>query len=105
MFPSNVAAHAAVATQLVEALVVYEQDLDTLIQRRWDPELYAKLGEEFDQMRLYASSLPRLAFSWTELLITRVEMSNALWAARSPTRLNGRVLGLYAQHKTAMAEV
>lgn len=94
-----------IATQLSAALEVYERDLDDLVKRRWEPELYVRLGEQFDAMRGYAAALPSLALEWTDLLITRLELSNDLWAARAPGRLTGRVLGLHAQHKVVIGNL
>jgi hypothetical protein len=105
MFPTHQPELRAIAAQFAAALDAYEHDLETLVKLRWDPELYVKLGGQFDQMRGYAAMLPTVAVDWTELLITRLELSNGLWAARSPGRLSGRVLGLHAQHKVVIASL
>lgn len=96
---------AAVASRLETELAEYEDQLRELLQRRWDPELYRRLSDQFDRMQMQATLLPKLARSWTELLITRVDLAHALWAVSSPSRINGRVVAFHARHKVLIGEV
>jgi hypothetical protein len=98
MFPSHSRQQGAIASQLVADLADYEAGLRCLLQQRWDPELYRALSDQFDRMELLAAALPQLAGSWSELLISRVELTMALWTLRVPSRVNGRVEALHALH-------
>lgn len=105
MFPSHSPEQAAVARQLAEGLATYAEGLRTLLERRWDPELYRDLSDQFDRLQMYAQALPCIASDWTELLISRVELTHALWSVRAPSRINGRVIALHARHDLLVREV
>lgn len=105
MFPSHSLQQAVLAAQLATSLDDYEAGVARLIEGRWDPELYRLVSDHFDRMQQYASDLPALSFSWTELLISRVELLHALWSFRAPARINGRVVALHERHKVRVAEV
>lgn len=95
---------AAIAQELEAELADYDGGLRELLQRRWDPELYRRLSDQFDRMQMKATLLPKLASSWTELLITRVDLMHALWALSSPSRMNGKVVAHHARHKVLIEE-
>lgn len=95
---------AATAQELVEELTAYEDQLRELLQRRWDPELYRRLSDQFDRMQMLATLLPRLGSTWTELLITRVDLTHALWSLSSPSRINGKVVAFHARHRVQIEE-
>jgi hypothetical protein len=105
MFPSHLPEQRAIASQLVEELAAYEDDLRGLVERRWDPELAGGLSARFDRMQMYAGALPSVSQSWTELLISRVELVHALWSVSSPSRIGGKVRTSYAQHQLRIAEL
>lgn len=105
MFPTHSPEQAAIAAQLLEELAQYDKGLRELLERRWDPDLYSALSDRFDRMQMQAGLLPALAVSWTELLITRVELAHALWAVRAPSRFAGRVAACHARHEAVLAEV
>lgn len=96
---------AALASGLVRKLTDYEQGLRDLLLHRWDPELYRQLSDRFDEMQMEATLLPKLGASWTELLITRVDLMHALWTLTAPSRINGRVVALHARHKVLIEEM
>lgn len=96
---------AVVATELSRELAAYDEGLRELLQRRWNPELYRRLSDQFDQMQMRATSLPKLASSWTELLITRVDLASALWSMSAPSRINGKVVAFHARHRVLIEEV
>jgi hypothetical protein len=99
MFPSHSPQQAAIASQLRTELADYERGLRRLLENRWDPDLYRALSDQFDRIQMFAESLPRLASTWTELLISRVDLMHALWTVRAPTRIDGRVVAFHARHK------
>jgi hypothetical protein len=105
MFPSHSAQQSAIASQLAGELAEYEAGMHRLLEEHWDPELYRQLSDQFDLMQLQAQGLPRIAVSWTELLISRAELTHALWEERIPARVNGRVVALHAQHTMLVREV
>jgi hypothetical protein len=105
MFPSHSPEQHAIASQLLEEIDCYEDGLDILVERRWDPDLYRDLSDSFDRMQMFATALPALSGTWTELLISRVELSHAFWKVGSPSRINGRILGVHARHKVLLAEM
>ena len=96
---------AAIASELARQLTRYEDGLRDLLLRRWDPELYRELSDLFDAMQMEATLLPKLAASWTELLITRVDLTHALWSLSSPSRMNGKVVAYHARHKVLIEDV
>jgi hypothetical protein len=105
MYPSHSPEQTAVAEQLIDDLSAYEAGLRGLIESRWDPDLYRALSDRFDRIQMYAQSLPQLAGTWTELLITRVDLAHALWTVRAPTRINGRVVAFHARHRVLISEM
>jgi hypothetical protein len=105
MHPSHSPEQRAIASQLATELAAYDRGLEQLLQRGWDAELYRALSDQFDVMQMCAVSLPRLAASWSELLISRVELTHSLWTHRAPARINGRVVALHAQHRLMLQDV
>jgi hypothetical protein len=96
---------AAIASDLAQALAEYEAGLRDLLQRRWDPDLYRYLSDQFDRMQMQAMLLPKLTSTWSELLISRVDLTHALWACSSPSRINGKVVALHAKHRVLIEEM
>lgn len=105
MIPSHSPQQAAIARQLQQQLQAYDAGVRELLERRWDPELYRSLSDQFDRMQMLASALPRVSVSWTELLISRAELMHAVWTLRAPSRINGKVVALQAQHSVLVQEV
>jgi hypothetical protein len=95
---------AAIASELARKLTAYEEGVRDLLLR-WDPERYRQLSDWFDEMQMEAALLPELAASWTELLITRVDFTHALWTHTTPSRINGKVVAFHARHKVVIDEV
>lgn len=93
---------ACTAAQLAAELAGYEAGLQDLLQGHWDPDLYRNLSDAFDRMQLLATGLPRLGYGWTELLISRVELTHALWSVREPARVNGKVVALHERHRALL---
>jgi hypothetical protein len=76
-----------------------------LLQRRWDPDLYRSLSDRFDRMHMYVSALPTLAGPWSELLMSRVDLTHALWTVSTPSRINGKVVAFHAQHSVHVEDL
>ncbi|RYF14308.1 MAG: hypothetical protein EOO30_18665 [Comamonadaceae bacterium] len=93
---------AAAAADFARELQEYQAQLRELLLRRWDPELYRSLSDQFDRMQMLAELLPRLSVTWTELLITRAELTHALWSRTAPSRINGRVVACHEQHAAVL---
>ena len=104
MIPSAAAEKAAIARQLLDALRKYEADVALLVELGLDPELAQRIGDQFDRMRMYSSELPALSVSWVELLISRFDMTQALWASRTGAATH-RVVKLHDYHVSIIAEV
>jgi hypothetical protein len=105
MAPRHSTEQAVVATQLVAEIDEYEEGLTRLIDQHWDPELYRTLSDAFDRIQLLAALLPRLTYAWTELLISRVELTHALWSQRAPARVDGMVVALHERHRMLLRKL
>ena len=90
---------ATVAAELARDLRDYDGRLCQLLEERWDAGQYRALCDQFDAMQMRSQLLPRLATTWTELLISRIELAHALWSLTMPSRVNGRIMGRHAQHR------
>lgn len=105
MFPSHSPEQAAVASQLLGELDRYDKGLRVLLERRWDPVLYRDLSDRFDRMQMFAQALPRIAADWTELVISRVELTQALWAVREKNPVSSSALSAHARHEEIIREI
>ena len=79
MSASQLPAQTAVAFQFAAALENYERDLRAMVVPGFNPEVCARIAQQMDQMRLYATSLPKLSVPWVEVLIRHFELTHALW--------------------------
>jgi len=93
---------SAIAQQLLVELDAYEETLEQVVNRRWDPQLSEHLTGLADSVQAYVGLLPRLGPPHTEFLISREEVAHALWAQRSPSRLYGRIAILQGRHRLAV---
>lgn len=100
-FPSHAAQESAIAFQLAATLDAYEQALGQLRLPGPAPDALARLAQHFDEMQLYAASLPQLSVSWVALLISRAEFTHHLWRAHGATD-TGNLPLLLEQHKEAI---
>jgi hypothetical protein len=69
----------AIALQFASALDTYERDVEAMVAQRLDPELYHRVSGHMDEMREYASSMPRLSAAWVEVMIRHFELTHGLW--------------------------
>ena len=105
MFSSHSPGQLAVARQLADELDRYSAGLKLLLERPRDPALYRELSDQFDRMQMQAQSLPQLVRCWSDLLVSRVELTQALWESRPPGRSDGRLIALHAQHQQLVQEL
>lgn len=99
MSSSHSPGQLAVARQLADELDRYSAGLELLLERPRDPALYRELSDQFDRMQMHAQALPQLVRCWSDLLVSRVELTQALWESRLPSRSDGRLIALHAQHQ------
>lgn len=104
MFPSHSPQQAAIAAQLARDLAAYEEGMRAVVRGRWNPALYRSLSDQFDRMQMQAGALPRLAASWSELLISRVELTHALWTGGPSVQGSSKVAVRHAQHCMLIAD-
>lgn len=100
-FPSHAAQESAIAFQLAATLDAYEQELGKVRLGGPTVDTLAQMAQHFDQMQLYAASLPQLSVSWVALLISRAEFTHHLWRAQGRTE-TGNLQLLLEQHKDAI---
>jgi hypothetical protein len=71
------------AAQLRATLERYEQQLALLVAKGYEAHLYSRMSRRFDEMRGSAAALPQLSVPWVTLLISRVELTHALYLAHN----------------------
>jgi hypothetical protein len=104
MRPSHSVEQSAIARQLAADLAEYDERLSELLSG-WDAGLYRALSDQFDHMQMCAQALPRLTAGWSELVISRVELMQALLSPGMPCRITGKVVAHHAQHRAIIQEV
>jgi hypothetical protein len=104
MMPSHSPQQSAIASELAVELAEYEAGLHRLLRERWEPALYRELSDRFDRMQMYAAALPQVAVSFSELLISRVELMQTLWGTPGLPP-DSSMAARYAQHQTLVREV
>lgn len=106
MFPSHEHEIGTIAFHLLATLDEYEQGIDRLVTRGWDPDLYGSTSLLFDQMKNYVAAFPKLSGAWVELLIRRFEMTALMWAAikQGPDHegVNTDLFEVHRQHNEAI---
>lgn len=105
MFPTQVAQQQVIAEQLVDTLAAYRAGMDALVVGCCDPMHWEQLGEQFDDMRKLATALPRVQITWVELLISRFELTEALWHGRHPGQVTVRLVELHERHRALADEL
>ena len=105
MLPHHSSEQGAVAALLLGELAEYDAGLARLLEEGWDAELYREVSDRFDRMQMCAQALPRLAVSWSELLISRVELMQAMWSLRTLNMVNARITAEHARHRLLLQEV
>lgn len=105
MFPSHSPQQRVIAQQLAAELAEYDRGLGELLLLHWDPQLYRSLSDRFDRIEMLVNALPRLASRWTEFLISRVDLTHALWSVHTPSRISGKVVAMHARHRMFLLEL
>jgi predicted component of type VI protein secretion system len=96
----------AIAEQMLRELDAYEQLLGSLSREGWSPQLLEQLASQADGIYRCGQSLPRLAVSFTEFLITRTDLVQALWSdARPQAALSAQAAGVFDEHVAATARL
>lgn len=72
----------AIAFQLAAALERYEQDAGTMVDTWLDMDVYRRVSDEVEEIRMYSAALPQLSVRWVELLIAHAELVHSLWRLR-----------------------
>jgi hypothetical protein len=104
MFPSHSPQQSAIARQLVNELAEYDAGMHRLLHERWQAGLFRELSERFDRMQMVAAALPTVTTSFSELLITRVELMQTLWGTPGLPP-DSSMAARYAQHQALVREV
>ena len=91
-------AFSAIAFQLVAALDAYEQDLERLVACRDDLELYQRVSQQMDQMRMYSGALPKLSAQWVEVLIGHFELTHCMWRLQGGEPCLEELRALHGRH-------
>lgn len=96
----------AIAQQMLRDLDAYEQLLVMLSREGWSPELLERLAQQADSIYRCGQTLPRIAVSFTEFLITRTDLAQALWwDSRPQTALADEAARLFAEHLAAIGRL
>jgi hypothetical protein len=82
MSASHAPALDAISLQLVATLERYERDSAVMVDTWLDMELYQRVSEQVEQIRMYCALLPQLSVQWVELLIAHAELVHSLWRLR-----------------------
>jgi hypothetical protein len=90
------------ALRLLAALDAYEQGVEALKTRGYDPELYAWLSKQFDILLLSAREIPEVSIAWVTLLISRTGITHCLWRSSRDAADSVELAQRYAAHKAAI---
>ena len=71
----------AIAFQLLAELEEYGKETDRIVAGWPDIELYGRVSDQIEKIRLYSSSLPDACVQSLELLIAHAELMHLLWRA------------------------
>jgi hypothetical protein len=83
MSASHASTLDAIALQLAAALDTYERDVDAMVASWLDMDLYSRVSDEVEEIRMYCAALmPQLSVHWAELLIAHAELVHSLWRLR-----------------------
>ncbi|HEX7887969.1 MAG TPA: hypothetical protein VF522_01310 [Ramlibacter sp.] len=90
----------AIAFQLVASLEKYERDVATMVDTWLDMDLYCRVSEQVEEIRMYSAALPQLSVQWVELLIAHAELLHSLWRLRfrEVEADRGRLAELHERH-------
>ena len=101
MRPSHATELAAAAEAALERLDHYFNMLEALLRSPGDLSLYQRSSEDFEAMRALTASLPHVRICWVEVLISRIELLNAL-EAKGAVDAEGQLARLHERHLQAL---
>jgi len=93
----------AIASQLASCLDDYGQELDGLLRKPTDEQLYAAASKRIDELRQLSASHPQLALRWVELLIRHFEFTHGLLRLQAEGCEAGELEQLHASLKGAVS--
>lgn len=53
-----------------------------MVQGWLDMEVYRRVSNEIEEIRMFSAALPQLSVTWVELLIAHAELVHSLWRLR-----------------------
>lgn len=92
---------SVVVQAIAEQMLRYERLLSRLVQEPRDPELLQLLAEQTERVYICGQTLPRVAVSFTEFLVSRAELTHALWTANA-ARPGDNATTLHQEHVAAL---
>jgi hypothetical protein len=102
MSASHASLESVILMQLVAALRNYESDVAEVTACQVAPEAYGRVRLRLDEMRNYASSLPKLSVPWVELLISHFELTHGLWRVQQSAVDEGALQAAREHHDRAV---
>jgi len=96
------ALYGPIAERTLELLAEYERAASALLAPTLDLDAYARASELFDDAQLLATDLPEARVAWVEVLISRFEMTHALWLSGRSTADEETIRALAARHLAAL---
>jgi hypothetical protein len=99
--PSHATELAAAAEAALERLDHYLNLLEALLRSPGDLPLYQRSSEDFDAMRALTASLPHVRICWVEVLVSRMELLNAV-GRKGAGDADGRLARLHERHLEAL---
>ena len=99
--PSHATELAAAAAAALGRLDHYLNSLEALLGSPSDPALYQRNSEQFDAMRALTASLPHVRICWVEVLISRLELLDAV-GRKGVRDAHGQLAFLHEQHLQAL---
>ncbi|MES2939237.1 MAG: hypothetical protein V4864_16240 [Pseudomonadota bacterium] len=105
MLPQPGNERSAAALRLVAAADAYAQNLELLVAGGYDPELYALLSRQFQQVLVCAHALPEVSLAWIAVLVSRAELTQCLWRLSRSSGPAPELAERYATHKAALAKM
>lgn len=89
---------AAVTAAALAQLDDYLNLLDELLRSPDDPSLYQRNSKAFDAMRGLTAALPQVRTFWVEVLISRLDLLNAVGWKGLPGDRGGQLVAVYQTH-------
>lgn len=93
---------AAAAAAALERLDLYHDCLDELLRSPDDTSLYRRNSDHFEAMRGLTATLPHVRICWVDVLISRVELLDAVWRTKAGQDADRVFAGLHERHLEAL---